>query len=155
MKGRRRRQEAGGRYLDACFLRAAQRAFIISESFLRPAAEMPPRCLAVLLVVSAFDEAKGVLAPEESPRDRAQRALAAAESFARAAADICLRRLDDPLEEPGAEEVEPVVPANREERRRSRISICSRIPTASFSAASDRFITLQWTAPEPRRQALC
>jgi hypothetical protein len=65
-------------------LRAAQRAFIISDSFLRPAAVIPPPLFRALAAVVAC----GALAEVAPPFFLAQRALAAAESLARCAADI-------------------------------------------------------------------
>jgi hypothetical protein len=65
--------------LPAPCLRAAQRAFIISESFFLPATVRPARLLVVV--------ARGALLVVE-PFLLAQRALAAAASFARCEADI-------------------------------------------------------------------
>ena len=70
-------------FLPAAFRRAAQRAFIASESFLLPAAVSPPLFFLPLAL------AAGALA--EVPLRFAQRAFAAAASFARVAGDIGLR----------------------------------------------------------------
>jgi len=63
--------------------RAAQRAFIISESFFRPAAERPPPLFLPLEAVVTCGALSTV-----APLLLAHRALAAAESLARCAADI-------------------------------------------------------------------
>jgi hypothetical protein len=68
--------------LPCAFLRAAQRAFMASESLRRPSGVNPPFFLDVL----------EALAPLRPPRRFAQRARAAAESLARVAADMVRRR---------------------------------------------------------------
>ena len=107
-------------------LRAAQRAFIASESRFRPAAEIPLRRLALFA---------DFVAP---PRRSAQRALAAAAILARDAADIG-RRL--PVRARVVED-DFAPPPKREVRRRSRVSICSRIDNASLSFSIDKSIGL-------------
>ena len=70
-------------FLPAAFRRAAQRAFIDSDNFLRPAA-VRPRFLPAFFVLAV-----GALPP---PRRAAQRAFIASESFRRPAAVSPLRR---------------------------------------------------------------
>ena len=91
------------------FLRAAQRAFIASESFFLPAAVSPPRRL---LVLAALVDLPPLL---ELPLVAAQRALAEAASLARVAADIGRRR------RPLLVTVDPAPLPNKELRRRSRV----------------------------------
>jgi hypothetical protein len=69
-------------FLPAALRRAAQRAFIASESFLRPAAVRP----------RLFPGAFFVVAPPPALRRAAQRAFIASESFLRPAAVNPLRR---------------------------------------------------------------
>ena len=116
----------------AAFRRAAQRAFIESESFFRPAAVRPLRRLR---------DFAGLVAPS-ALRTPAQRALAAAASLALVAADIG-RRL--PLLPRGAPGDGWVAPPNRELRRASSVCICSRSDKASFSLLSDRSMALNKT----------
>lgn len=73
-------------FLPAALRRAAQRAFIASESFLLPAAVRPPRFFPGALALAA-----GALAVVVPPLRLAQRAFAAAASLARVAGDIGLR----------------------------------------------------------------
>lgn len=115
----RSRPEVG--YFRSAFLRAAQRAFIRSESLFRPA---------------ALSRRLRGAAPFEPPRralSLAQRALAAAAIFARAAAER--GRRPPPLG------LAPAVrPPNKLENRRSSAVICLRIDNACSKAASDKSI---------------
>jgi hypothetical protein len=90
--------------LPAAFLRAAQRAFIDSESFLRPAAVRPPRFLPGAFLV--------VAAPPPAFRRAAQRAFIDSESFLRPAAVNPLRRRG-PFAAAGALAVVPLLRAQR------------------------------------------
>jgi hypothetical protein len=79
--------------------RAAQRAFIASESFFRPAAVNPRRR------PEAFAAVGAVAVVVVVPLRRAQRARAAAANLARVAADIGRRpRRRPPLRRPSSEE---------------------------------------------------
>jgi len=102
----------------AAFLRAAQRAFMSWESLFRPAAVIPVFFLLVVI--------RPVFLPAFC---LAQRALAAAANFARVAPDI-LR-----LPVWAVERCEAL--PRTEARRRSRVSICRRIETASSSDLRD------------------
>jgi hypothetical protein len=96
--------------------RAAQRAFIDSESFRRPAAVKPLRRAGALAAVV--------------PLRFAQRARAAAASFARVAGDI-LRRVRRPP--PRRPRVGVVEPPNREDNRASSALICFLMERACVS----------------------
>ena len=109
-------------YLPAPFLLAAHRAFINWESRLLPAAVIP------LL-------RRRIVRPGLRPAFcLAQRARAAAASFARVAADILRRpaRLPRAIARGAAE-----LPIS-EFKRRSRLSICRRIETASSKFLRDK-----------------
>jgi hypothetical protein len=144
-------------FLPAAFRRAAQRAFIASESLLRPAAVRPrffPGALAFdapppafrLAAQRAFIDSESFLRPAAVkplrlrgplaagalavvPLRRAQRARAAAANFARVAADI-LRRLRRP---PARLPEELVEPPKRVDRRCSSALICCLRETACVS----------------------
>jgi hypothetical protein len=150
-------------FLPAAFRRAAQRAFIESESFLRPAAVRPrffPEALAVGALPPAFRLAaqrafidsesfrrpaavnplrlRGPLAAADAlavvPLRRAQRARAAVANFARVAADIG-RRLRR-LRRPPARLAAPeelVEPPKRVDKRCSRALICCLRESACVS----------------------
>ena len=112
-------------YRLAALRRAAQRAFIASESFFLPAAVSPPFFLAGALAGAV-------------PFRWAQRARAAAASFARVAADIGLRLRDPPLREAGALEALAPPPAKSEDNRRSSELIWFLIERASVSFVRDK-----------------
>src|SRR2546423_14186502 len=145
-------------FLPAALRRAAQRAFIESESFLRPAAVRPrffPLALAAgalppalrLAAQRAFMDSESLLRPAAVnplrlplaaagaalavvPLRRAQRARAAAANFARVAGDIGrrLRRLRRP-----PPRLAVVDPPKRVDRRCSRALICCLRETACVS----------------------
>ena len=138
-------------FLPAAFLRAAQRAFIASESFLRPAAVSPPPFLpddfaaelappAFLRAAQrAFIDSESFLRPAAVrpplffpagfaaallpvvPLRRAQRAFAAAASLARVAADMGRRPPRERRERFAPPELEP---PKSVDRRSSRAEIC-------------------------------
>ena len=145
-------------FLPAAFLRAAQRAFMDSESFLRPAAVRPPPFLAgdfvtellppalLLAAQRAFIASESLLRPAAVrpplllpagfvaallvvPFRRAQRAFAAAASLARVAADIG-RRPPRERRERFAPELEP---PKRVDKRSSRAEICCLRESACVS----------------------
>ena len=107
-------------------LRAAHRAFIISESLFRPAAVSPPlRFGGTAVAVGAF------------PRLRlAHRARCAAAILARTAGDTLRRR--DRFREIDCGALGEVLKIA--ERRASKLSIWRRIRTASSSDLRDRFM---------------
>jgi hypothetical protein len=150
-----------GRYfLPAAFLRAAQRAFMASESFLRPAAVRPPPFRAddlaaelpppafLLAAQRAFIASESFLRPAAVrppllfpagfvaalvlvvPFRRAQRAFAAAASLARVAADIGRRPPRERRERFAPPELEP---PKREDKRSSRAEICCLRESACVS----------------------
>jgi hypothetical protein len=101
-------------FLPAALRRAAQRAFIASESFLRPAAVRPPRF---------FPVAFFVVAPPPAFRRAAQRAFIDSESFLRPAAV-------NPLRRPGALAADgalAVVPLRRAQRARAAAANFARV----------------------------
>lgn len=102
-----------GYFLPAAFLRAAQRAFIDSESFLRPAAVRP----------RFFPGAFFAVAPPPALRRAAQRAFIASESFRRPAAVNPLRRRG-PFAAAGAL---AVVPLRRAQRARAAVANFARV----------------------------
>ena len=145
-------------FLPAAFLRAAHRAFMFSESFLRPAAVRPPPFFAgdfvaellppalLLAAQRAFIASESRLRPAAVrpllfaagfvaallvvvPFRRAQRALAAAASLARVAADIG-RRPPRERRERFAPELEP---PKRVDKRSSRAEICCLRESACVS----------------------
>jgi hypothetical protein len=123
-------------------LLAAQRAFIISLSLLRDAADMRPR-------------RRDFLAPPPAlrpPLTRARRARAAAAILARVAADMVrpLGRLPPPVFAPAllAARPPPTKPANR----RSRASIWRRKETASSNCLSDKSIQYHCTSIAEREE---
>lgn len=98
-------------YFLLCALRrAAQRAFIASDSLRRPSAVKPP------FLRDLVEPAPALLPPLRL----AQRALAAAESFARVAADMERLRRPPPFEEGEEEEraLEPPAPVPKIPERR-------------------------------------
>jgi hypothetical protein len=99
---------------------AAQRAFIDSESFRRPAAVKPLRRPGPLAAGAAA----------VVPLRFAQRARAAAASFARVAGDILRRVRRPPARRPRVEVVEP---PNREDNRSSSALICFLMERACVS----------------------
>ena len=146
-------------FLPAAFRRAAQRAFMFSESFLRPAAVRPPPFLAGDFVAELLPPAfllaaqRAVIASESRRRPaavrprlfaagfaatlalvvpfrRAQRALAAAASLARVAADIVRRPPRERRERFAPPELEP---PKREDKRSSRAEICCLRESACVS----------------------
>jgi hypothetical protein len=139
-------------YLPPAFLLAAQRAFISSESFLRPAGVSVPLFLTAVVFVPAdfllaaqrafincdsFRLPAGVSWPfflagvaVIEPFFLAQRALAAAESLARVAGEKYRPRA-------GRVVVLADAPPRIEERRFSRLSICRRIEIASSRVLTD------------------
>ena len=148
-------------FLPAALRRAAQRAFIASESFFRPAAVRPrffPLALAVgalppalrLAAQRAFMDSESFLRPAAVnplrlplaaagalavvPLRRAQRARAAAANFARVAGDIG-RRLRRERRPPArlAPAEELVAPPKRVARRCSRELICCLRESACVS----------------------
>ena len=149
-------------FLPAALRRAAQRAFIESESFFRPAAVRPlflPLALAAgalppalrLAAQRAFIDSESFLRPAAVnplrfplaaagaalavvPLRRAQRARAAAASFARVAGDIG-RRLRAERRPPArlAPGEEVVAPPKRVARRCSRELICCLRESACVS----------------------
>src|SRR6266487_2562683 len=133
----------------AAFLLAAQRAFISSESFLRPVGVSVPLFLLAALLLAAqrafinwesFLRPAGVSCPfflaevavVAPPLNLAQRALAAAESFA---------RVEGEKKRPAAGRVVVIVggapPPRMEERRLCRLSICLRIEIACSRDLTD------------------
>lgn len=148
-------------FLPAALRRAAQRAFIASESFFRPAA-VRPRFFPLALVASApppalrlaaqraFIDSESFLRPAAVnplrlplaaagalavvPLRRAQRARAAVANFARVAGDIGrrLRRLRRPPARLAPAE-ELVAPPKRPARRCSRELICCLMESACVS----------------------
>jgi hypothetical protein len=121
-------------FLPAAFRRAAQRAFIASESFLLPAAVSPPLFFPLAL-------AAGALAVV--PLRFAQRAFAAAASLARVAGDIGLRLRERRPRGLAALAPPPEVPplANRVDNRRSSVLIWFLIERASVSLLRDKSIS--------------
>src|SRR5437763_16083241 len=119
------------RYLPA-LRRAAQRAFIISLSFFRAAADMRPRRRDFLPPPPAL----------RPPLTRAQRARAAAAILARVAADI-VRRLrclpPPPVFAPALVVVRP--PPTNPANRRARASIWRRKETACSNCLRDKSMT--------------
>jgi hypothetical protein len=103
-----------GYFLPAALRRAAQRAFIASESFLRPAAVRP----------RFFPGAFFVVAPPPAFRRAAQRAFIASESFRRPAAVNPLRRAGA-FAADGALAV--VVPLRRAQRARAAAANFARV----------------------------
>lgn len=119
-------------YFFSLLRRAAQRAFIISLSFFRDAADIRPRRRPVLAGLAVVAEL--VLRP---PLARAQRARAAAAIFALVASDMVRRPVVFLLEL----EVEVGrLPPTRAARRCSSASIWRRTPTASSNRLSDKSI---------------
>src|SRR5207249_9792481 len=112
--------------------RAAQRAFIISLSFLRAAADIRPRRRDFL------PPPPPALRP---PLTRAQRARAAAAILARVAADMVRRRrrLPPPVFAPALLVARP--PPTKPANRRSRASIWRRKETACSNCLSDKSMT--------------
>lgn len=102
-------------FLPAAFRRAAQRAFIASESFFRPAA-VRPRFLPGAFLVAA--------APPPAFRRAAQRAFIDSESFLRPAAVNPLRRRG-PFAAAGA--ALAVVPLRRAQRARAAAASFARV----------------------------
>src|SRR5438552_7405488 len=111
--------------------RAAQRAFIISLSFFRAAADMRPRRRDFLPPPPAL----------RPPLTRAQRARAAAAILARVAADMVrrLRCLPPPVFAPALVVARP--PPTKPANRRSRASIWRRKETACSNCLSDKSMT--------------
>ena len=103
-------------FLPAAFRRAAQRAFIASESFFRPAA-VRPRFLPGAFLVAA--------APPPAFRRAAQRAFIDSESFLRPAAVNPLRRRGPLAAAAGAAAV--VVPLRRAQRARAAAASFARV----------------------------
>ena len=101
-------------FLPAAFLRAAQRAFIASESFLRPAAVRP----------RFFPAAFVFVAPPPAFRRAAQRAFIDSESFLRPAAVNPLRRRGPLAAAAGAL---AVVPLRRAQRARAAAASLARV----------------------------
>src|SRR6266404_1642724 len=122
-----------GYFLPAAFRRAAQRAFIDSESFLRPAAVRPR------FFPAAF--AVGALPPDF--RRAAHRAFIASESFLRPAAVNPLR-LRGPLD--AAAGALAVVPLRRAQRARAAAANFARV-------AADIGRRLRLRRPPARRRA--
>jgi hypothetical protein len=148
-------------FLPAAFLRAAQRAFIASESFLLPAAVRPPFFLAgafaaellppafLLAAQRAFIASESFLRPAAVRPPRflpagfaaellvvpfrfAQRAFAAAANLARVAADIG-RRERPPRRRERFPPPELVEPPKRVDKRCSSAEICCLRETACVS----------------------
>jgi hypothetical protein len=103
-------------FLPAALRRAAQRAFIASDNFLRPAA-VRPRFFPAVFVVE-------VKAPPPARRRAAQRAFIDSESFLRPAAVSPLRRRG-PFAAAGALAV--VVPLRRAQRARAAAANFARV----------------------------
>lgn len=124
-------------FLPAAFRLAAHRAFIASESFLRPAAVSP-----LLFLRDPLALAAGALVV---PFRLAQRAFAAAASFARVADDIGLRRRErrrlGPAARAPVELLEPLLPKTFDNRRSSEL-IWFLIERASVNLLRDKSISL-------------
>lgn len=123
----------------AAFLRAAQRAFIISDSLFRPAAEIPP-FLATVVFFAELPPAGGGF-----PFALAQRARWASAILLRASG--LMVRLPRPAVDAGAADVLVgdalgEAPLSKDVSLCSRLSISSRIRTASCNVLSDRFIVV-------------
>src|SRR5436190_13024672 len=115
-------------YLPA-LRRAAQRAFIISLSFFRAAADMRPRRRVFFPPPPAL----------RLPRTLAQRLRAAAAILARVAADMVRRRRPPPVFLPALVVARP--PPTKPANLRSRTSIWRRIETACSNCLSDKSMT--------------
>jgi hypothetical protein len=157
-----------GYFLPAALRRAAQRAFIASESFLRPAAVRPrllPEDFVVVAPPPAFRRAAqrafiasdsfrrpAAVSPLRRPEvfaadgalvvvplRRAQRARAAAANFARVAGDIGRRLRRERRPPPRLRPPEELVePPKSVDKRSSNAPICFRIESACVSCCRDR-----------------
>jgi hypothetical protein len=154
-------------FLPAALRRAAQRAFIASESFLRPAAVRPrffPGAFFAVAPPPALRRAaqrafiasesflrpaavnplrrRGALAADGAlavvPLRRAQRARAAAANFARVAADIGRRLRRERRPPARLPPAELVEPPKRVDKRCSSAPICFLMESACVSCCRDR-----------------